>query len=434
MTDPADGRRRKLRRVLLDTAPLRLDRDYRWLWIGQAIGGIGNQITRIALPYQVYVLTGSTLAIAALTLFQLIPILVFSLGGGSVADFVDRRRLLLITQAGLLACSIGLAGLALVPAPPLIAIFAIAFVAAGLGSIDQPARSSSIARLVPAERLPSAIALNQLNFQTASVIGPAIGGALIASVGLSGAYLADVATFAASITSLLAISPLPPLAAAARPGLAAIREGLRFVLSRRVILSTFAIDLNAMIFGMPTALFPVLALDVFRVGPQGLGFLAAAPAAGAFLGALLSGWVASVQRTGRAVIVAVAIWGVAIALFGLTTFSFALALVFLAIAGAADVLSAVFRSTIVQLETPDSLRGRVTSIHILVVTSGPRVGDIEAATVASVIGPQLSVVSGGLLCIVGVVGVARLFPELAGHVTRASGQRGDRGLEVPSTS
>jgi ENTS family enterobactin (siderophore) exporter len=187
-----------------------------------------------------------------------------------------------------------------------------------------------------------------------------------------------------------------------------------------------------MIFGMPTALFPVLALDVFKVGPQGLGFLAAAPAAGAFLGALLSGWVASVQRTGRAVIVAVAIWGIAIALFGLTTFSFVLALVFLAIAGAADVLSAVFRSTIVQLETPDSLRGRVTSIHILVVTSGPRLGDIEAATVASVIGPQLSVVSGGLLCIVGVVVVAWLFPELAGHVTRSSGPRDEPGLETPA--
>ena len=407
-----------MRRVLLDIAPLRLDRDYRWLWIGQSIGGIGNQITRIAMPYQVYVLTGSTLAIAALTLFQLVPILVFALGGGSVADVVDRRRLLLVTQVGLLASSIGLAGLALVPAPPLIAIFAIAFVAAGLGAIDQPARSSSIARLVPAERLPSAIALNQLNFQIASVIGPAIGGALIAVVGLPGAYLADVATFSASIASLLLISPLPPLTAATRPGLAAIGEGLRFALSRRVILATFAIDLNAMIFGMPTALFPVLALDVFRVGPQGLGFLAAAPAAGAFLGALLSGWVASVQRTGQAVIVAVAIWGVAIALFGLSTFSFALALVFLAIAGAADVLSAVFRSTIVQLETPDSLRGRVTSIHILVVTSGPRIGDIEAAAVAAVVGAQASVVSGGLLCLAGVAVVSRLFPELRAHVVR----------------
>jgi MFS family permease len=175
-----------------------------------------------------------------------------------------------------------------------------------------------------------------------------------------------------------------------------------------------------MIFGMPTSLFPALALDVFKVGPQGLGLLAAAPAVGAFLGALLSGWVSAVRRVGLAVIAAVTVWGVAIALFGLSTFSFALALVFLAIAGAADVLSAVFRSTIVQLDTPDTLRGRVTSIHILVVTSGPRLGDIEAATVASIVGPQLSVVSGGVLCVAGVAVVARLFPELASHVLRAA--------------
>jgi MFS family permease len=411
---------RRLTRVLVDTAPLRLDRDYRWLWTGQAINGIGTQITRIALPYQVYVLTGSTLAVAALTTAQLIPILVFALGAGSVADAVDRRKLLLLTQLGLLACSAALVGLALTPSPPLIALFVVAFAAAGLSAVDQPARSSAVPRLVPPERLPSAIALNQLNFQVGSVVGPAIGGLLIATVGLPGAYLVDCLSFSASIVGVLAIAPIPPLGAVTRPGLAAIREGLRFVSARRLILSTFVIDLNAMIFGMPTSLFPALALDVFKVGPGGLGLLAAAPAAGAFLGALLSGWVSAVKRTGRAVIIAVAIWGAAIALFGLSTFSFALALVFLAIAGAADVLSAVFRSTIIQLETPDELRGRVTSIHILVVTSGPRLGDIEAATVAAVIGPQLSVVSGGVLCVVGVGVVARLFPELGAHVARTA--------------
>jgi MFS family permease len=176
------------------------------------------------------------------------------------------------------------------------------------------------------------------------------------------------------------------------------------------------IDLDAMIFGMPTSLFPVLALDVFHAGPTGLGLLGAAPAVGALLGALLSGWVSSVRRVGQAVIVAVAIWGVAITLFGLSTFSFLLALVFLAVAGAADVLSAVFRSTIVQLTTPDELRGRVSSIHILVVTSGPRLGDIEAAAAAAVIGAQASVISGGILCVLGVAVVARLFPELGRHV------------------
>jgi MFS family permease len=407
---------RRARGLFLDIAPLRLDRDYRLLWSGQVVAGIGNQVTRLALPFQVWILTQSTLAIAALTAVQLVPILVFVVGAGSIIDVVDKRRLLLITQAGLAVSSLAFLGLALMPAPPLIAIFVVAFVASTLGSFDQPARSSSIPRLVPAERLPAAIALNQLNFQAASVVGPAVGGVLIAVAGLPVAYAVDVLSFGASIFAVWRIAPLPPLGGAMRPGLAAIGEGLRFALDRRVILATFVIDLDAMIFGMPTSLFPVLALDVFRVGPAGLGLLAAAPAIGAFLGALLSGWVSIVRRIGRAVVLAVVVWGLAITAFGLSTFFFPLALVFLAIAGAADVLSAVFRSTVVQLATPDELRGRVTALHILAVTSGPRIGDIEAAAVATVVGAQASVVSGGILCLVGAVAVTRLFPELRAHV------------------
>lgn len=407
--------RGRARSLFLDTAPLRLDRDYRWLWSGQALSGMGNQITRVALPFQVYVLTGSTLAIGALTLFQLVPILLFALGAGSLADAVDRRRLLMVTQAGLAGCSAVFTVLALNGDPPIAALFAVAFVAAGLGAVDQPTRSSAIPRLVPPERLPAAIALNQLNFQTASIIGPAVGGLLIATVGIAGAYAVDTVSFIATLTALFAIRPLPPLRDVARPGLAAIAEGLRFARRKRAILGSFAIDFNAMVFGMPTSLFPVLALDVFRIGPEGFGLLAAAPAVGAFLGALLSGWVSSVRRIGRAVVLAVTGWGLAITAFGLLTFSFPLAWVFLALAGTADVFSAVFRATLVQLETPDGLRGRVMSIHGLVVTSGPRIGDVEAAVVATLIGPQAAVVSGGVLCLVGVVVVARLFPELVQH-------------------
>lgn len=410
----------RARGLLLDTAPLRLDRDYRLLWSGQVVSGMGSQLTRLALPFQVWILTHSTLAIAALTAVQLAPILVFVVGAGSIVDAVDRRRLLLITQLGLAACSVALVALALVPNPPLIAIFIVAFAASTLGTFDQPARSSSIPRLVPPERLPAAIALNQLNFQAASVVGPAVGGVLIALAGLPAAYGVDVLSFAASIFAVWRIAPLPPLGGTMRPGLAAIREGLRFAMNRRVILATFVIDLDAMIFGMPTSLFPVLALEVFRVGPAGLGLLAAAPAIGAFLGALLSGWVSVVRRVGRAVVMAVIIWGLAITAFGLSTFFFPLALMFLAIAGAADVLSAVFRSTVVQLATPDALRGRVTALHILAVTSGPRIGDIEAAAVAAIVGAQASVVSGGILCLVGAVAVTRLFPELGAHVVDKS--------------
>src|SRR5450759_3712609 len=272
-------RRDRLRGLIVDVEPLRRDRGFRLLWIGQVVSGLGRQVTTIVLPYQLYVLTGTPLAIGALALVQVVPIMAFSLGGGVVADAVDRRRLLLLTQAGLAAASVALAGLALLPATPVLAIYAVAFVAAGLGAIDQPARSSAVPRLVPRERLPAALALGQLNFQAAGVVGPAIGGLVIASLGIAAGYAFDVITFAAAIGALLLIAPIPPAHGAVRPSLGAIAEGMRFARRRRAILGTFAVDLNAMVFGMPTALFPVLALDVFRVGPAGLGLLAAAPAA-----------------------------------------------------------------------------------------------------------------------------------------------------------
>ena len=408
----------RVRGFLLDTGPLRHDRDFRWLWAGQTVTGIGNQITRIAVPFQVYVLTGSTLAIGVLSLFQLVPILVFALGAGSLVDVVDRRRLLLVTQVGLASTSLALFLLALQDSPPVIALFLIAAVSAGLGAVDQPTRASSVPRLVPPERLHAAIALNQLNYQTASIVGPAVGGVLIATVGLPGAYAVDVLSFVAALAALIAIRPLPPLGEVTRPGLAAILAGLRYVRQRRAILGSLVIDLNAMIFGMPIALFPILALDVFKTGPAGFGLLEAAPAAGAFIGAIMSGWMARVVRTGWSILLAVAVWGLAITAFGLFTFSFPLALLCLAIAGAADVFSAVFRSTLLQLETPDGLRGRVTSIHTLVVTSGPRLGDVEASVVAAIAGPQFAVVTGGLACVLGVWVVARWFPELTYHTVR----------------
>jgi len=377
---------------------------------------IGNQITRVALPYQVYVLTGSTLALAALVLVQLVPLLLFTLGGGAIADALDRRRVLIITQLGLAGTSLTLVLLSLQEQPALPLLFLVAFVASGFSAFEWPARSSAIPRLVPRERLRAAIALGQLSFNGGSVIGPALAGALIAATGVAGAYAVDVATYALSLAMLVRMRPIPPLGGPGRPGLEAIREGLRFVRVRRLILSTFAIDLNAMVFGSPRTLYPVLALDVFKTGPLGLGLLAAAPAFGALVAILLSGGISRFRRIGRGIILAVVAWGGAILLFGLASSFFALALIFLAIAGAADVVSAVFRSSVVQMETPDELRGRVAAIHILVVTSGPQVGDIEAALVATAIGAQLSVMSGGLLCLLGVLVVARAFPELDAHV------------------
>jgi MFS family permease len=426
--DPAGGRRGRARRLLVDVTPLRLDRDFRLMWLGQVVSTMGRAVTVIVLPYQLYVLTGTPLSIGLLALVQLVPILTFALGGGAVADAVDRRRLLLVTQAGLMVCSLGLFGLALLPSPPVVLIYAVAFVAAGVGAIDQPTRSSATPRLVPRERLPAAIALGQLSFQVSGVVGPALGGLILVTVGVAAGYLVDAVTFLAALAALLAIRPIPPLAGAARPGLAAVAEGLRFAFRRRAILGCSVVDLDAMVFGMPTALFPVMALGVFGVGPGGIGLMAAAPAAGALVGALLTGTLSHVRYTGRAILVSVAVWGIAITGFGLSVFSFPLALLCLAVAGAADVMSAILRSSLVQMITPDELRGRVSAIHIVVVTSGPRLGDAEASAVAALAGAQISAVSGGLLSLVGLALAARAFPELAAFDMRqamAEGARSD---------
>jgi MFS family permease len=415
MSDAAGSPRRGLRGLLVDLEPVKRDRDFRMLWLGQLVNGLGRQVTVVALPFELWQLTHSSLSIGLLALVQLVPIIVFSLGGGAVADAVDRRRLLIVTQALLAASSLCLVILAIQPGPPIWAFYVVAFVAAGVGAVDQPTRTSAIPRLVPRERLPAAIAVNWLSGQTVAVAGPVAAGLLIAVSGVAAAFAFDVATFIASLVALLLIAPIPPHPEAARPGLRSIAEGLRFARGRPIVLATFAIDLNAMIFGMPSSLMPQLALTVFNTGAAGYGLLNAAPALGAFVGAAFSGWVGRVRRPGRGVVVAVAGWGIAIAAFGLLTASFPLALLCLAFAGGADVVSAVLRASIVQLVTPDHLRGRVSSIHSLVVTSGPRLGDAEAAAVAAVAGPQFSVVSGGVLCLLGLLVVVRRFPQLLAY-------------------
>jgi MFS family permease len=415
MPHPPAKRRGRLRSLLVDLEPVRRDRDFRMLWLGQLVSGVGRQVTVVALPFELWQLTHSSLSIGLLALAQLVPILIFALGGGAVADAVDRRRLLLVTQLALAASSLCLALLALMPSPPIVALYVVAFFAAGIGAVDQPARSSAIPRLVPGERLPAAIAVNSLSYSAVSVVGPAFAGVLIETTGIASAFAFDVVTFIAAIAVLLVIAPIPPHAGAARPSLRAVAEGLSFARARRIVFATFAIDLDAMVFGMPSSLFPQLALTVFNAGAAGYGLLTAAPALGALVGATLTGWIGRVRRPGRGVVVAVAAWGVAIAAFGLLAVSFPLALACLVIAGAADVISAVLRSSIVQLETPDPLRGRLMSIHTLVVTSGPRLGDAEAAGVAAVAGPQFSVVSGGVLCLLGLLAVLRRFPELLAY-------------------
>jgi MFS family permease len=404
--------RARLRALVIDVSPLRRDREFRWLFVGQLISNMGRQVTLVALPYQVFVLTGSALAIGGLSAATLAGLLLFSLPGGAIADAYERRRLLLITAVGLGTTSLALGLLALLATPPLAVIYLIAFLAGAISTVDGPARRAAMPRLVAPERLPAAYVLNQANVQASSVVGPALGGLLIAFVGLPAAYLFDAATFAAAFLAAVAIAPMPVVGGGGRPTLGAVVDGVHFVRRQRAILGTFVIDLSAMIFGMPVALFPILALVTFHGGPATLGLLTAAPAVGAVLGTLTAGWVGSVRRQGRAVIASVTAWGLAICAFGLLVFSLPLALLCLAVAGAADVMSAVFRTTIAQDLTPDPLRGRVNALNLLVVSGGPRLGDIEATAVAAVAGAQFSAFSGGVLCLVGTALVAWLFPEL----------------------
>ena len=418
----------------MDLEPVKRDRDFRMLWLGQIVNGLGRQVTVVALPFELWHLTNNSLSIGLLALVQLVPILIFSLGGGAVADAVDRRRLLIGTQILLAASSLGLALLALQPAPSIWAFYAIAFVAAGVGAVDGPARASAIPRLVPRERLPAAIAVNWLSGQTVSIAGPVAAGLIIAVSSVATAFAFDVVTFVASLVALLVIAPIPPHPDAARPSLRSIAEGLRFARDRRILMATFAIDFDAMLFGMPSSLFPQLALTVFNAGAAGYGLLTAAPALGAFVGAAFSGWMGRIRRPGRGVVVAVAGWGAAIVGFGMLTASFPLALLCLAVAGAADVFSAVLRSSIVQLATPDRLRGRLSSIHMLVVTTGPRFGDAEAAGVAALAGPQFSVVSGGILCLIGLVAVVRLFPQLLAYEHDQAGPPATESLTPTETA
>ena len=400
-------------RLLIDVRPLRESREFRLLYIGQVISSIGSQVTVVAAPFQLYLLTRSSLMVGLLGLAQVVPLIGGSLIGGALADAHDRRRLLLLAQLLLGATSLGLAANASLSHPQVWLIFALTTLQAAFAGLDRPTRAAATPSLVPPLRLPAALALNQLVLQLSIVVGPAIGGLLIAQVSLASAYLVDAVSFLVAIVALVAMHPMIPEGGGTRASAASIVEGVRFLRGRQALQGTFVVDLNAMIFGMPRALFPALGTTVFGGGAATVGLLYAAPGAGALLGAITSGWLARVDRQGRATIVAVVAWGASIAAFGLTSW-LPLALLFLALAGAADVISAVFRNTVLQLSVPDLLRGRLSSIHIAVVTGGPRIGDAESGLVAAATSPTFSVVSGGLLCIGGAMVIARLMPKLTG--------------------
>jgi MFS family permease len=405
----------RLPRIHADTTALRESRDLRALVLGNFVSGLGTQASLVALPYQLYVQTKSPLLTGLLGAAELVPLIAMALLGGALADRFDRRRLLLLDQIALVLLAGGLCAAALAGEPPVWLLYVLGGLLAGVGAVQNVARSAIVPNLVAPSRLRSALAVNYGLYQLTMVIGPGLGGLLISAGGVELAYGIDAISCAAMVAGVLAIGPQPPHRDDHEPQLGirrSIADGLRFVRGNRALLGSFAIDLNAMAFGMPRALFPVLAVSVYHAGASGTGLLFAAVSAGATVAALTTRWLEHVRRLGLIVIGAVAVWGLAVAAAGLVTSLWAAAAM-LAIAGAADSVSAVCRSVINQSVTPDAMRGRMSAVYSLVVTSGPRLGDIESGAVASLTSARFSMASGGFACVAGVVLIVLAFPQLA---------------------
>lgn len=384
---------------------------YRKLYLSQAVAGLGRQLIVVTAAYQVFVLTDSSFAVGLLGLFQLVPLLLCSFLGGALVDAFDRRKLLLGAQGLLFATSVALALNAGRDRPAVWVVFAATGIAAGLSAIDGPASASAIPRLVGRDQVTAAQALHQVQTQLSVIVGPALAGLLIAQISVAAAYWLHVVGCLLTIAALRRISAIFPEGGGSRPSFRAVREGLAYARRQPVILGVMAADLNAMLLGMPRALFPELGTGHLGGGPATVGLLYAAPGVGALCGALSIGWIANVRHHGRGVIAAIAVWGIAISVFGLVPF-LPIALLMLAVAGSADVVSTVLRSTIIQLETPDRLRGRLWSLNIAIISGGPRLGDLRAGAMSAAVGPRISALSGGLACTAGIAALARLLPEL----------------------
>jgi len=397
-------------RLLADIGPLRRYPEFRRLWFGFATSTLGTQLATVTLGYEVYIITHSSLDVGLISLIQLAPAIFGSLLGGSIADAIDRRRVLFVTETVMAVCAVGM-GLDSRSGHPLLwALYVLAAVNALFAGCDGPTRTAMLTSLVPRESIVAANALRLSMNQLATVIGPSIGGILIAALGPATAFFINAASFLFALVTVFSVSSRRPAGGGRKFGLRSILEGFQFVKERPAIQGCFIADLNATILGMPTALFPAIGVTMFHGGARDVGFLYSAPGLGALVASVLSGWTGNIRRPGLAVCACITVWGLAIAGFGFSRI-LPLALFFLAIAGGADVISAVFRSTIIQTEAPDNLRGRLSSFQTAVVGAGPRLGNFEAGGVASLAGTQFSVVSGGLGCVIGIAIIAKLLPR-----------------------
>ena len=412
---PASRRQRWLQLAIVDITPLRRHRDFRLLFSARLVSFFGSMITTVALPFQVYSLTHSTLLVGSLGLVELAALVVFAMLGGALADATDRRMMVLLSEAGLMAGSLLMAWNATLSHPMLWLIFGVALLGGSLDALQRPSLDGLLPRLVDRDELPAAGALSSLRGTVGMIAGPAIGGILIAVAGLPVTYLVDVATFLVGLGCLALMRAVPPPLDAERPSLRRVAEGIRYARSRPELIATYVVDIVAMLFGMPMALLPAIAQHLG--GPGVLGLLYAAPAAGSFVFYATSGWAKRVHRHGMGVLVAATLWGLAIIAFGVIP-GLAAALAFLAVAGAADAMSGLFRSIIWNQTIPDSLRGRLASIELLSYSIGPTLGNFEAGVVATAFTVRTSVISGGVLCVIGCVICAVALPAFRRYDAR----------------
>ncbi len=410
----APPRRSLLSALTLDVTPLRESRPYRSLYLGQFIAGFGVSLSYVTLPWQMYHITGSTLKVGLLGVAEFVPMLLCAFAGGTLADTIDRRKLVMAAQAGLVLCAAALLFNSCLAEPRVWLLFAIASLTAGLNALHRPALEAITPRLVEDHHLPAVSALSTLGHNFNFIVGPAIAGLIATGWGPAWSYGINASCYLVAIVTLLTITTPARQASGHRPGLTSILEGLRYAKSRQELLGTYFIDIAAMFFGMPIALFPAIAVSF---GGASVGLFYTMMAVGPIIATLSSGWISRCHKHGLAITAAVGVWGIAIIGFGLSR-HLAGALAFLALAGAADCVSGLFRMTLWNQTIPDRVRGRLAGIEMISYMSGPYLGNAESGLVAAWRGLRFSVVSGGVLCLVSAGLVALALPGFRHYDSR----------------
>lgn len=406
----------RLRALRIDVAPLRTSPDFRRLFLAGTVFYLGGMVSYVALPWQLYHLTGSNLAVGILGVIELVPLVVFGLWGGALADHVDRRKMLVGSGLAQVVLTAGLALNAALPDPHVGAIYVIGALLSAAGALQRPSREALVPRTVRHDELPAAVALSSLGMQIGLLGGPAIGGILVETVGAATAYGIDVVGLLIATALFARLKPYPPSGDSTPPSLASIAEGARYAVSRRDLLGTYVIDIVAMFLAMPTVLFPALAKDVLE-SPHILGLLYSAGTVGSLLVTASSGWTSRVHHHGKAVVLAAIVWGGAVAVAGLTRHLWVVVACF-AVAGAADMVSAIFRSVLWHQTIPDSMRGRLAGIEMLSYSIGPLGGQVRSGLVADRWSVRTSITSGGILCVIGVVATAAWLKDFWGYDAR----------------